>query len=170
MNPEVRSLVKDAYQKFDTIDAVVKHCWKKLRRNKPLFNEVFEELALMGLRETIYDVRHENLTALKFRPNPTTRGPEAIASLADVAKRSFLNSWTTPDNRKLGDVLGSDLPAFAETEFSNAHGHTLSARFYRAISTKVKPTKRVRDSFTDGQLRGIWETVVATTGAKGQAG
>ena len=170
MNPEVRALVKESQGKFDKIDDVVTHCWSKLRRKKVLFEEVVSELALMGLRETVYDIRHENLTKLKFPATSTTRGPEAIASLANVAAASLLNSWTMPDGRVLGDVLGSELPAFSTTEFQTAHGHRLSARFYQSLSNKVGSDDRVRDSLNDGEVRSIWNTILGTTGLSEQVG
>lgn len=170
MKSEICALAREACNKHDDIDDGVQYCWQRTRDDKKLFRSIAEQLVRNAFREAIYDIRHRNLTRLKFPPQVTTRGPEAIALLADVAKRSFLNAWTTPDNRLLGDCLGGDLPAFADAEFKNMHGHEVCAKFYQAVSNEVASDKLVRDSLSDGELTAIWNSILGTTGLSEQAG
>jgi hypothetical protein len=161
----LRSIAKEAFAQSDKIEDELAIMLSRLEADPDLDRSLYSQLRRSACLEMLYDVRHNDVTSIKS--NVCTRGIDAIAAAGEVAMRSIMD-WPI-GNKRLGDLLGSELLPLAEQESALAFGHAVNSAFLRALSDRVKDERTVRESLSEKQAAELFKqskSSVETTIAK----
>ena len=101
-----------------------------------------DKIIWAAIRNAVYERRHDTRSAIKARCG---RDVEAMNASALAARASILDTWATPDGKRLGDATGSDLEAYAAQERRTAQGHERNAVFYEALRALTPERAKVRN-------------------------
>jgi hypothetical protein len=138
----LRSIAKEAFAQSDKIEDELAIMLSRLEADPDLDRSLYSQLRRSACLEMLYDVRHNDVTSIKS--NVCTRGIDAIAAAGEVAMRSIMD-WPI-GNKRLGDLLGSELLPLAEQESALAFGHAVNSAFLRALSDRVKDAELFKQS------------------------
>jgi len=156
---QLRELARQACKKHDVIDEAVEAVYQGLIAQPDVFDLMVEPALRMAIRETIYDVRHDEGSRVKYAPADTTRGPDVLALVSRVGERSLLE-LAMPNGRRLGDQLGSDLRPLAEECRRQANGNLRRAALCEALADRVPDGEAVRDHVTTEDVRELWSAIM----------
>lgn len=131
-------------------------------RQLPEFNAIVSELITSAVRDLIYDERHTANVRIKngsgyYAERPASNGTGSPA--VNAAYESVLTYYIA--GRQLGELLGEELAGIAEGERGKAAGHTFNAELLDYLGPRVAAGRKVRDVFTDRQLRKQFNRIYA---------
>jgi len=111
-----------------------------------------------GVGEWVYR-RRAALTKLVKRHtiNRCTRGIDVMQEVSDAMARTWLEHVFFADGRAFGDVLGGELPDFAEQYDAVGDGFKADARFFRLVAARVPARGKVRNYLSAGDVDQLWQ-------------
>lgn len=132
---------------------------------KPLAQEKFKEILLSIAR--IRRNKAYNHKPLKFIPTcpkgtsgETLQRKESIEAEVAVIERVYLmNQWMNIAKKFLGETTRKDLIMESNMHFENVKGNEKQAVFYRALADQMSSNEKVKEKFTEDQLRKTQESV-----------
>ena len=163
---ELYGLCKAACAEHDDIDEATLAVQESLCDDAPLRERLRDQMEWHSIRETIYDVRAADRTAVKGGATEamnTKRGPDVMAR---VHGTSILDMWTMPDGRVLGDWTGTEVMERASVERGLSRGHAANAAYYERLGELAKDRK-IREKVAPKRARVLWENARETVGEAG---
>jgi hypothetical protein len=157
----LREIAKDAFATSDKIEDELAHMLARLDADPELDRSLYAQLRRSACLEALYDVRHRNVTSIKS--NACTRGIEAITAAGETMARSIME-WPI-GNKRLGDLLGSELLPLAEAESALAFGHAVNSKFLRTLADRVEGERTVRESLSEKEAAALFKQSKGSVGA-----
>jgi hypothetical protein len=157
---EVVEITQKAAEKYPRdIDKASENAEKRIRK-LPNFGELAADLVRSAIRDLVYDARHNGNTAMK-KADGQYGGPGKVTaasskSVNEAARSVYLYFIA---GRTLGDLMGEELLAVAESEQAHADGHKFNARLCRTLAPMVPKKKRVQDAIKERKLWSIFQQV-----------
>lgn len=141
------------------IEAAVAAAMCAIRRaSEDAYGALVAQLMEQAVREAVYDARHAANVRMKrdagYYVNSAKAPPQGSKGVAD-AYRSVYSYHIA--GTVLGELLGKDLPAVAQSEMAKADGHRFNSRLAAWLQGHVKPEQKVREAFPDrrGEMK-LW--------------
>jgi len=143
------ALAREAAENFPDVEQAIAHVRHRLDREPELREALLDMMIERAIRGAIHDVRECDRRTL-VRQNPSARTLDNVAAFEE----RLLDTWTV-GNKRLGDVLGSELDPVIAEHTAAARGHMHRRNFYRALRARVGDHVRVRDALSEEQVRQI---------------
>ena len=155
--PRLRDLAKEACNKHRDQAKAIKMVLNRLNAEPFLRDALLEDMIRDAIQASVYSVRAKNLAALKYRE--TDRDIESIASVAGTFRKAFLDNWTMPDGRTLGEYTGDELKPEIEYNESLAGELHRKAEFYGKLAT-LAGGRTVRQAIGNDKAERVWNELL----------
>lgn len=156
---EALNIIDEMAAKYDDdINKAVKYAEKKIR-NLDTFEEDQRSLVTSGIRDLVHDARHKynRIVKTETRQNKPKGRPNQVNVLGSKDVIDIGNKWMRycVGRRTLGDLLGKELPALANSERELSNGHQFNANLLETLIPLVKDDKKVSECITPKKLESI---------------
>ena len=155
--PKLRDLAKMACEKHKDIDRAVKLVLNRLNAEPLLRDALLDAMVRTAVESEVYSVRAENLSLLKWRA--TDRDNTSISAVAGVFRKAFLDNWTMPDGRVLGDYTGEELKPEAEYNRSTSAELARKAKYYEKLAA-LAGNRTVKQAIGDDKAEKVWNDLL----------
>jgi hypothetical protein len=118
-------------------------------------DSVDEILWCRGVAEFIYDARHHANTSIRSSGSRPA-DPKVIAGASSTVSEVGREYLYAIAGRYLGDLLGEELGAIADSEDAVAEGHRFNSRLLRKLMPLVGEGKTVKQAVTAKQLKRVF--------------
>jgi len=152
-------------------------CARRKLAKMPDYADFVEDLVLHAIRELVYDVRHRTNEDIKraagvYGQRHKVSGADS-KTVQDIARAVF---EIRLDGTVLGNILGSRLPAVAQSQREQGYGHLAVAELCEKLVPLVPSEKTVREALSPTKAYRIWKECqkqyqpkVSTNGRKAAA-
>lgn len=154
---EVRSCIEDIVLnvgKLLNAEKQVEMAEDKVRK-LPDFKQHVEALVSAAIRQTVYDVRHEDNRRIKYDAGVYNRPAKVNPGTSTVVNRTYRSVFDYHImGVVLGNILGGELDRIIQTHGEIAEGHLKLVRIAEWLKTqRIPANKRVRDVVSEKKLR-----------------
>lgn len=161
---QLTAIAAEAVSQMTGIEDQLQYLENALNKNKTLRVEVHSHVWRLGLLRVLYNARDTVVDRTKaIKPNDQRvhavceRGMDAVAStITSPAIRSLLDI-DMGGNKRLGDLLGTELDPLIERSSRWARGHEADAEFFRKLRARVGDDETVRSKISDSAVQSLWK-------------
>lgn len=155
-------LMREACKVGKSPDDAVNVARQWLREDSEMFDLLVEPMILAALRRYAHEVRHRSNRSIRQEVKAGGPSDSFLATLttAPAVMRSVLDITTPLGHKRIGDCIGTELPAVAEKYREQGRGSFNMAILCDKLA-RMAGEKRVRDAVDATKANRVWETIVA---------